>query len=115
MPNYEYRCSQCSSVQEGVRRVPERDAPMRCSQCGHLCERIVFPGTADVRRLNGAEHDHSTTPTDRQRRSTLIVENSFIENCGGAAIDAGQNVDLKLKNVKMKGNAGGGVVRRPRK
>ncbi len=43
MPIYEYRCGNCSTTYEDLRKISERDATYNCSKsdCGGLAERIM--------------------------------------------------------------------------
>lgn len=43
MPQYDYACHQCGGRESQIRRIEERDSPVKCSKCGAEMERQFTP------------------------------------------------------------------------
>lgn len=107
MPIYEYECDQCHSRFEIRKSIFEATRSVSCPFCQknktHRCWSVPNIRTKEHKEQASASKEREV----RQANATGI--NIISENNGGAGIYI-ENTVLRAKNIRLKGNRGGGIV-----
>lgn len=106
MPIYEYQCDLCSEKFEVRCSFFEAMNSATCPLCKSNKTRRCWSVPSVIRRSCSSNDPSSSTVTPY---CNAIFDNVTAEGCGGAGMHL-ENMKVRGRNVKLRGNKGGGLV-----